>query len=525
MAGPEMRIGQGSSVARYVAIDLGAESGRVMVGTFTGGRVVLEETYRFANTPVRVADGLHWDVLRLYGEVLTGLRAVAARHGGELAGIGVDAWGVDFGLLDAGGRLLGNPYHYRDARTDGLPEEAARRVSPAEQYTRTGIAQLPINTLYQLLALARGDDQSLEYARSLVMIPDLLHYWLSGEIAAERTNASTTGVLATDGTWARDLLRRLDIPAHMLLEPKAAGHVLGRLHPMVRQESGLGAAPVILPATHDTACAVVAVPAEPLRAGCRDAYISSGTWSLLGIELERPVLTEGARLAGFTNEAGVGGQYLFHANIMGLWLVQECRRTWARGGLSLGYEELMARAAAVASPSVVIDVDDPAFLHPDDMPAALRRQLARTGQPPVADPPVLARAVLEGLALRYRIALEQAEELTGLRARTVRVVGGGARNSLLCQLTADACRRPVLAGPVEATALGNVLVQAMGTGALRGLSEAREVARASADIRSYEPGATVNWDHRQAYLLARRASADPATGGWTSSSVKPYHNH
>ncbi len=493
-------------MTRYVAIDLGAESGRVMVGTFTGERVALEEAYRFANTPVRVADGLHWDVLRLYSEALTGLRAVVERHGGVISGIGVDAWGVDFGLLDAGGRLLGNPYHYRDARTDGLPEEAARRVSPAEQYARTGIAPLPINTLYQLLALARGDDRSLERARSLVMIPDLLHYWLSGEIAAERTNASTTGALATDGTWARDLTRRLGIPAHMLLEPSVAGHVLGALRAGVRQESGLGAAPVILPATHDTACAIVAIPAKPVRAGDCDAYISSGTWSLLGIELERPVLSEGARLAGFTNETGVGDRFLFHANIMGLWLVQECRRTWARGGLSLGYAELMARAAAVPSPGVVIDVGDPAFLHPDDMPAAIGRQLACAGQPSVADPPAVVRAVLEGLALTYRLALEQAERLTGLRVRTVRVVGGGARNSLLCQLTADACQRPVLAGPFEATALGNVLVQAMGTGALRGLAEAREIARASADIQSYDPGATVDWDHRRAYLLARRAS-------------------
>jgi len=481
-------------MTRYVAVDLGAESGRIIDGAFSGERIALEEIYRFPNVPVRTPDGLHWDILRLYSDMLTGLRK-AGQASDPITAIGVDAWGVDYALLDAAGRLLGNPYHYRDGRTDGMPEEVARDISATELYGHTGIAQLPINTIYQLTAQARGRDRALDLARSLVMIPDLLHYWLTGDIAVERTNASTTGALRVDGTWALDVLARLDIPTHMLRQPTSAGTILGPLRSGVRREIGAGPIPVILPGTHDTACAVVAIPIETARDGACDAYLSSGTWSLFGIELERPMLADDARVGGFTNEGGIGGRYCFHTNIMGLWLVQECRRAWARGGTSLAYEELMARVASVPSPRVVIDVDAPAFLHPADMPAAIREHLTRTGQPVVVDPPAVVRAVLEGLALKYRAALESMERVTGLRVRTIRVVGGGARNSLLCQLTADACRRPVLAGPTEATALGNVLVQAIGAGALRGLAEAREVARLSAEIRPYEPGDLVAWSN------------------------------
>lgn len=493
--------------SRYVAVDLGAESGRVMVGWLRAGRVTMEEAHRFSNIPVRTPDGLHWDVLRLYGEILHGLRAVAQRLGEPVAGVGIDSWGVDYGLLDGAGRLLGNPYHYRDARTDGVTLEAERLVPAAEQYARTGIAQLQINTLYQLLAQARAGDRILEMAETLLMIPDLLHYWLTGLRAGERTNASTTGALAVDGTWAVDLLARLDLPAHLLLPPMPAGTVLGELRPAVREESGLGAVPVILPGTHDTACAVVAVPAGPQRAGAGHAYISSGTWSLLGLELDRPILGEEARLAGFTNEGGVHGTYRFLTNIMGLWLLQECRRSWARRGWEWSYDELNVRAATEPSPGVVIEVNDPAFLHPDDMPEAIAEQLERTGQALPAGPAALARAILEGLALAYREALARAEQLAGHRVEVIHVVGGGARNSLLCRLTADACRRPVLAGPAEATALGNVLVQAMGVGDIAGLEEAHAVASRSSEITEYQPGDAGDWDERAARLRARGSSA------------------
>jgi len=491
----------------YIAIDLGAESGRVIAGTLDGGYVRLEELHRFANAPVRTPDGLHWDALRLYQEALVGLGVAGQRYGTDLAGIGVDAWAVDYGLLDAAGRLLGHPYHYRDARTDGVREAVARVVSPAAQYARTGIAQLPFNTLYQLVAQRRDGDRALEVAQSLLMMPDLLHYWLSGERATEYTNATSTGMLGVDGVWAYDLLARLDVPTHMLLSPSQPGTTLGPLRAAVRAECGLGAVPVILPATHDTACAVAAVPTEGGIAG--HAYISSGTWSLLGLELAHPILTEEARLAGFTNEGGVGGTYRFLTNIMGLWLVQECRSAWARAGHDRDYAELTAGAAAAPSPGMVIDVDDPAFLHPDDMPAAIAGQLRRTGQDPgtVSDPIRLVRAILEGLALAYRTALERAERLAGVRVGMIHVVGGGARNAALCQLTADACQRPVLAGPVEATALGNVLTQALGAGELRDLAEAHEVARRSTHATLYEPRAAGDWDERAVRLQALRPHA------------------
>lgn len=473
------------SGSRYIAVDLGAESGRVMAGRLAGGHITLEELHRFPNIPVRTADGLHWDVLRLYHEVLTGLRVASHRYGDGLAGIGVDAWGVDYALLDEGGRLLGNPYHYRDTRTDGVSDEVARTVSPAAQYARTGIAQIPINTLYQLVAERRSDERRLELAAALLQIPDLLHYWLSGARASEYTNATTTGMLGADGAWATDLLAALNLPTHMLLPPSPPGTILGELRADVRAECGLGSAPVILPATHDTASAVVAIPAE--HSGTGHLYISSGTWSLVGLELTQPVLTEEARLAGFTHEGGVAGSYRFLINVMGLWLLQECRRAWARSGRNWSYEELTAAAARATSPGVAIEVNDAAFLHPTDMPAAIAAQIKRSGQQPIDDPVVLVRAILEGLAVKYRMVLENAQRLTGEQVRVIHIVGGGSRNELLCQLTADACRRPVLAGPVEATALGNVLVQAMGRGEVCDLAEARAIARNSAEIRVYEP--------------------------------------
>ena len=495
---------------RYAAVDLGAESGRVMVGSLDGERIELREVYRFANAPVRTPDGAHWDALRIYSESLNGLRAaVSGGRAGSLDGIGVDSWGVDYGLLDEGGRLLGNPYTYRDARTDGMPERAASRVPADEQYARTGIAQLQINSLYQLMASVQSGDRSLELARFLLMMPDLMHYWLSGERAVERTNASTTGMLDVEGAWATDILRRLDVPTHMLLPPVPAGTVLGALRRGVGEECGLGPVPVILPPTHDTAGAVLAVPfrRSAARGGVEasHAYISSGTWSLLGLELDRPVLGEEARLAGFTNEHGFGGTYRFLTNIMGLWLVQECRRSWEREGQRWSYDDLTAAAAGIPSPHVVLDVDDPAFLHPADMPTAIVRQLSSAGRGTEYDRGALVRIILEGLALKYRIALARAERLAGARVETVHIVGGGARNSLLCRLTADACERQVVAGPIEATAMGNILVQAIGAGEVRSVAEARALILASTKTRVYEPGGDTDWAERQEELLLMRA--------------------
>jgi rhamnulokinase len=498
----------------FVAVDLGAESGRVIVGTLAGGCVTLIPVHRFANAPVRTPDGLHWNVLGLFTEILRGLKAVVSTYGDAIAGVGVDSWGVDYGLLDGAGCLLGVPYCYRDARTDGVRETVARLVSPAEQYARTGIAQLPINTLYQLRAQRDAGDGTLDLAQSLLMIPDLFHYWLTGVQAAEYTIASTTGALAVSGAWASDLLARLNLPHDIFMPPTRPGLVLGELRRSVREETGLRATPVILPATHDTASAVVAVPAGAGESGTSHAYVSSGTWSLLGLELDHPIVGEEARLAGFTNEGGAAGTYRFLTNIMGLWLLQECRRSWARQGQEWTYEEITEWAALEPSSGAIIDVDDPAFLHPEDMPDAIARHLASTGQTPVSRPAALVRAILEGLALAYCAALMRAEQLAGARVDRVHVVGGGARNGLLCQLTADACQRPVVAGPIEATAMGNVLVQAMGVGQVRDLTEAHTIARASSDLIEYLPRESGDWDGRMGRLQEmRRSSPAPLASG------------
>jgi rhamnulokinase len=499
-------------VSRYLAVDLGAESGRLIAGSFDGTRIELEEVHRFANRPVRTPDGWHWDLLGVFREVLSGLRMAAGRYGSLIAGIGVDAWGVDYALLDREGRLLGNPYTYRDSRTDGVPDLAARMVSPAEQYGRTGIAQLQINTIYQLMAAARDHDSALAAANTLLMIADLMHYWLTGLRACERTSASTTGALAVEGAWAHDLLARLGLPTGMFVSPVGACSRLGPLLPDLAREVGLSGVPVIVPATHDTACAVAAIPALPgAQDGC--VFISCGTWSLIGMELTQPVLSEAARLAGFSNERSAAGTFTLHTNIMGLWFLEQARQAWHRSGDphgAMSYEELVARAAAIPSPRVVINLEDRIFLHPDDMLGAIRMVLPADEQARVGNPVCLARAILESLALVYRLATERVAALTKSSIRTVHLLGGGARNSLLCQLTADATGCQVLAGPIEASALGNVLLQAVGAGELGSLRQASEVACASAVVRRYVPGDHSLWAERAVRLQTLRQ--DGATG-------------
>lgn len=490
---------------RLVAVDLGAESGRVVVGDLGEGRFALTTVHRFANAPVALPDGLHWDIVHLYRNILAGLEAAAALAGPDISSVGIDSWAIDYGLLDGAGHLLGLPYSYRDSRTDGVAARVAATVPPSAQYARTGIAHLPFNTIYQLAAQARAGDVALAQAHTLLLIPDLLHFWLTGERATEYTNATTTAALGLDGAWATDLLAPLGIPTHLLLPPSAPGTVLGGLRRAVCDASGLTRARVILPATHDTASAVVAMPATERRSA---AYISSGTWSLLGLELDQPVATPAAHMAGFTNEGGVQGTYRFLTNIMGLWLLQECRRSWARAGHDWSYSELTAHAQTIASPRVVIHVDHPAFLHPADMPTALAEYLAATGQVVPEHPFLLVRAILDNLALAYRLALLRAEQASGERVRTIYVLGGGAQNALLCQMTADACARPVVAGPAEATAMGNVLVQAMGLGVLPDLPAARALVRSSTEMLTYTPRRDGLWDDL-AGRLTRVISTQP----------------
>jgi rhamnulokinase len=457
-------------LTEFAAVDLGAESGRVVLGRLAGGRVTLEVAHRFENRPVRLPDGLRWNLLALFGEALAGLRALGA----PLRGVAVDTWGVDYALLDGSGRVLGLPFHYRDSRTGGTIARAHERVPRAELYEVTGIQTMPINTVFQLLA--DEGSAALAAAERVALVPDLLSYWLCGAFANEVTNASTTGLLdARSGTWARELIARLGLPAAPFAgDPVEAGTTLG---PVLAHHE-IGAVPVHAVASHDTASAFAAAP---LR-GERAAVLSSGTWSLLGLELDEPVLTPQAREFNLTNERGVDGTIRLLRNVMGLWLVQECRRHW-----DASYDELHALAAAAPADVPLFDPDDDRFLAPGDMPERIAAACAELGQPRPAEPGEIVRSALVSLACKYRLVLERLERATGVAVEIVHVIGGGARNDLLCRLTADLLGRTVLAGPVEATALGNVLVQARAVGELGSLADIRAVAAASADPAVYEP--------------------------------------
>jgi rhamnulokinase len=444
---------------RVAAADFGAASGRVIVGEVGADTVVLQECHRFVNRPVRVGGTLHWDVLSLYQEMLDGLRAA-----GQVDGIGIDSWAVDYGLLDADGALLGNPVHYRDERT-AHARDNLERLGAQELYATTGLQFLPFNTIHQLAA-----ERRLGMAHRLLLMPDLLAYWLTGEQGAEVTNASTTQLLdVRTRTWATGLIEKIGADPALFPSLREPGTIIG---------PAKDGTPVIAVGSHDTASAVVGVPA----ANERFAYISCGTWSLVGVELQRPVLTEASRKANFTNELGVDGTVRYLRNVMGLWLLQECVREWGADTA-----ELLAEAAKRPK-GAVIDPDDPVFLPPDGMPARIADACRRAGQPVPADRPAIVRCIVDSLAGAHRRAVEEAQELSGTAVDVVHIVGGGARNALLCQLTADACGLPVLAGPVEATALGNVLVQARTLGAVSGdLAQLRSLIRASQPVTRYEP--------------------------------------
>jgi rhamnulokinase len=474
---------------KILAFDLGAESGRGLLGRFDGQKLQLDVVHRFPNGPIKTLDTLHWDVLRLHGDMLAAMRRCAADHGG-VDSLGVDTWGVDFALLGRGGTLLGNPRHYRDPHTEGILEQAFARVPAGEVFGQTGIQFMRFNTLFQLLALARDRSPLLDVAETLLFMPDLFHFFFTGIKVNEFTDASTSQMYdPTAKGWAFGLVKRFGLPAGLLGSIVPPGTVLGPLRGSVATETGLNPIPVIAPASHDTGSAVAAVPAQ----GTSWAYISSGTWSLMGAELPGPLLNEKVQRYNFTNEGGVGGTIRFLKNIMGLWLVQECRRAWERAGQTHGYDELARLAEAAPAFVSLVNPDDTAFILPPNMPAALADFCRRTGQPAPVEPGAVVRCALESLALRYRWVLERLEELLGRRLEVIHVVGGGSQNELLCQFAADACDRPVLAGPVEATAIGNVLVQAIGLGLLRTLAEAREVVRQSFAVKTYTPQNPQTW--------------------------------
>ncbi|APW61745.1 rhamnulokinase [Paludisphaera borealis] len=483
----------------YLALDLGAESGRGMLGRFDGERLGLEEMHRFPNGPVQMLDTLYWDLPRLFDEMKTAIGKTAAVKG-SLDGIGVDTWGVDFGLVGRNDTLLGNPVHYRDARTEGMFDAAFKRISRDRLYEITGLQFLPFNTVYQLLALKLSGSPLLDSAETLLMMPDLLGWLLTGERAGERTDSSTTQLLdPRTGEWSDEICRALDLPRNILPRLIDPGSELGMLRKSVAAEVGVSQPlTVIAPPTHDTASAVAAVPAvgPPAAPGAPPdwCYLSSGTWSLLGVEVGQPVITPETQRYNFTNEGGVAGTTRLLKNIMGLWLVQESRRTWARAGNEMSYEQLMAMAMSSRPFTALIDPDDPSFLSHGDMPSRIAAFCKRTGQtPPDAEGP-LVRTCLESLALKYRWTIERLEGIVGTKIKTIHIVGGGSKNTLLCQFAADACGRPVHGGPVEATAIGNILMQALGRGRLGSLQELRAVVARSFPVTVYEPRNTRAWD-------------------------------
>ena len=477
----------------YLAIDLGAESGRGLLGRFDGEILTLEELHRFPNGPVRMGETLFWDLPRLWDEVKMALRQAAAACP-TLDGVGVDTWGVDFGLLGRGDTLLGNPVHYRDARTEGMMEAAFARISRERIYEITGLQFLPFNTIFQLLAMRQADSPLLEVAETLLMMPDLFGWLLTGRRAGERTDASTTQLLdPRTGTWSDELCTALDLPRSILPELIEPGTELGPLAQSVADELRIGRLPVMATAGHDTASAVAAVPATGRSDPPDWCYLSSGTWSLLGVEVPRPIINATTLKYNFTNEGGVRGTTRL-LNIMGLWLVQECRRTWARSGRDLTYEQLIPQAEAARPFAALVDPDDASFLAPGDMPARLAAFCQKTGQPVPRDEGAFVRCCLESLALKYRWGIERLEAILGTTIKTIHVVGGGTKNALLCQFTADACGRPVHAGPIEATAIGNILLQATGRGRIGTLAELRQVVARSFPVTVYEPRDPGAWD-------------------------------
>jgi rhamnulokinase len=492
----------------FLAIDLGAESGRVMAGIFDGQRVRLEELHRFANGPVNVADSLRWDLLRLWSEIQVGLQKAAARFGQNIVSVGVDTWGVDFVLLSKTGEMLGQPFHYRDGRTAGVMDRVFQRVPRAEVFANTGLQFMQFNSLFQLMAMNDANPELVAQADKFLMMPDVFHWLLSGSRVVEFTNATTSQMFhPTNRDWSFDMLRKLGLPTQMLPEVVNPGTKLGRLREDVARRAGLPRLEVVAPATHDTGAAIAAVPTE--RTGSANwAYISSGTWSLMGLELPKAILSTKALERNVTNEGGIDGTYRLLKNIMGLWLVQECRKSFERSGTQYDYG-LLSQVARDAKPfRAFVDPDSSSFLAPHDMPEAIREWCRASNQEIPDTDGGLIRCALESLALKYRMVLGWLEELSGEKVEIIHIVGGGTQNELLNQFTANATGRPVVTGPIEATAFGNILIQARTSGSIGSLAQMRDVVRASSKLVRYEPQNSAQWDDAYGRFveLAKRPS-------------------
>lgn len=481
-----------STSMHFCALDLGAESGRVMHGEFDGKRLELSEIHRFESRPVQVPDGLYTDALHIWSELKNGMATAARKVNGVIAGIGVDTWGVDFAFLDKKGSLLTNPYHYRDTLTDGILPKAFKKVSRPDIFEQTGLQFMPINTLYQLYALKLRESPLLNHADALLMMPDLFNYWLTGHVVNEFTIATTSQCFdPRKKTWALPLLKRFGLPTNLFRPVVEPGSVLGKLLPQVRDEIGCGEdVSVIAPGCHDTACAVAAVPATNKSF----AFISCGTWSVLGAEINKPCITPASLAADFTNEGGVAGTYRFLKNLTGLWLVQECRREWEKQGEDLSYSELTELAAETEPLMTIIDPASPEFGKPGDMPTRIRAFCKKTGQKIPESKGAVVRCALESLALSYRSTLEKIEAILNYRLDPIHIVGGGTQNRLLCQFAANATERTVVAGPVEAAAIGNVVMQAIALGHIASVDEARNIVRSSFETATYTPENHRQWD-------------------------------
>jgi len=479
--------------ANYIAVDLGAESGRVMLGRIADGRLTLEQVHRFGNGPVQEQGTLRWDFQKLLSEIKTGIGKAAKTADGKVAGIGVDTWGVDFGLLGADGKLLENPYHYRDSRTNGVMDKAFALMPKRRVYENTGIQFMQLNSLYQLLAMRMADSEVLAKTDRLLFMADLISYFLCGKAFGEYTLASTSQMMdMKTGQWSKPIFDELALPMKIMPKVIMPGTVVANLTSSVAKEIGCGKIPVIAVGSHDTASAVLGVPAS----GDRWAYLSSGTWSLMGVELPSAIVNDKTFQYEFTNEGGVENTIRLLKNIMGLWLVQECKRQWQREGQDLSYTELTQMATQAKPFFGYINCDNSDFLAPGDMPARINKCLSDTGQKTTQDKGQMVRLVLESLALKYRRVLSAIEDVTGSAVEVLHIVGGGIQNELLCQFTADATGRKVITGPIEATASGNILMQAKATGQVQSIAEAREVIRNSFEMKEYRPQNTALWEEQ-----------------------------
>ncbi len=487
--------------ANYIAVDLGAESGRVMLGRIADGRLTLEQTHRFGNGPVQEHGTLRWDFQKLLSEIKTGIGKAAKAADGKVAGIGVDTWGVDFGLLGADGKLLENPYHYRDSRTNGMMDKAFEIMPKRRVYENTGIQFMQLNSLYQVLAMRLANSDVLAQTSRLLFMADLISYFLCGKAFGEYTLASTSQMMdMKTGKWSKPIFDELGLPMKIMPKITKPGAVVANLTDAVAKEIGCGKIPVIAVGSHDTASAVLGMPAS----GGKWAYLSSGTWSLMGVELPRAIVNDKTFQYEFTNEGGVENTIRLLKNIMGLWLVQECKRQWQREGQDLSYGELTQMAAKAKPFFGYVNCDNSDFLAPGDMPSRINKCLSDAGQQATQDKGQMVRLVLESLALKYRSVLNAIEDVTGSTVEVLHLVGGGIQNELLCQFTADATGRKVITGPIEATASGNILMQAKATGQLKSIDEARQVVRNSFELKEYQPQNAALWEKQYSKFAVKK---------------------